>query len=166
MNAQPQAQPSPKDETKKDGTDFKDRLAKFINPFYVSFVIFWVVCNYDFLLILIGKKAILHDLYSHFGYGCGEKSINLLGYCAKKSSDAYSWYFLIWKIAIPFGLTVAYIRYYYPKWVAPLNLEYENTGKDVLRQMVKAEVDKKIKEETDGWWRERAERTRKTPQNP
>ena len=165
MNTSPDSPIGKKDETKEDG-NIQAKFAQWLSPFQITFVIFWVICNYDFLLILIGKKAILQDLYSHFGYGCGEKSINLLGYCAKKSSDAYSWYFLIWKVAIPFGLTVAYIKYYYPKWVTPLNLEYENTGKDVLRQMVKAEVDKKMKEETDGWWRERAERTRKTPQNP
>lgn len=70
MNTSPQAALPPKDET-KSGDAFKEKLAKFINPFYVSFVIFWVVCNYDFLLILIGKKAILHELYAHFGYGCG-----------------------------------------------------------------------------------------------
>ena len=130
-------------ENKKDG-NIQAKFAQWLSPFQIAFVIFWVVCNYDFLLILIGKKAILHELYAHFGYGCGKNSINLFGYCTKKSSMAYSWYFLIWKFAIPFVLTVGYIKYYYLKLVTPLNLEYEKIGKDVLRQMVNEEVRKKV----------------------
>lgn len=159
MNTSPDSPIGKKDET-KEGTDFKDKLAKFINPFYVSFVIFWVVCNYDFLLILIGKKAILHELYAHFGYGCSVLNITDDGkiytnyqlnlfVCVEKSRLAYALYFAMWKVAIPLGLTKFYIQYLYKKVVTPLNLEYENTGKDVLRWIVNDEVDKKIKEIRD-----------------
>ncbi len=165
MNTSPQAALPPKDET-KDGADFKDKLAKFINPFYVSFVIFWVICNYDFLLILIGKKAILHDLYNHFGYGCGVLNITDDGkiytnyqlnlfVCVEKSRLAYAGYFLIWKVAIPFGLTIGYMKFWYKKVVTPLNVEYENTGKDVLRQMVNDEVVRQIKERKQAEIRDR-----------
>ena len=136
MNTSPDSPIGKKDET-KDNTDFKDKLAKFINPFYVSFVIFWVVCNYDFLLILIGKKAILHELYTHFGYGCGVLNITDDGkiytnyqlnlfVCVEKSRLAYAGYFLIWKVAIPFGLTWLYITHYYTKFVMPLNHIYND----------------------------------------
>ena len=133
MNAQPQAQPSPKDETKKDSANFKEILAKFINPFYVSFVIFWVVCNYDFLLILIGKKAILHDLYSHFGYGCksGKEYVACTDpWLPRNWHLPYALRFILysfyWKIAIPLGLTWLSIKHFYPKFVMPLNHIYND----------------------------------------
>jgi len=136
-----------KDETKKDSTDFKEKLAKFINPFYVSFVIFWIVCNYDFLLILIGKKAILHDLYNHFGYGCGVLNITDNGkiytnyqlnlfVCVEKGRLAYAGYFAMWKVAIPFGLTWLHTHFVYNTFIKPVNvrdkLNKENEEMEVI----------------------------------
>ena len=134
MNTAELAVGKPKDET-KDNTDFKNKLANFINPFYVSFVIFWVICNYDFLLILIGKKAILHELYAHFGYGCrsGKEYVACTG--KKLWILNFPLYFAMWKVTIPLGLTYIHTYLVYPKIIAKINvrdkLNKENEGKEI-----------------------------------
>jgi|GEM_PF-5680854 len=167
MNAQPQATKETKDDLAKNGEKFADKLGKFINPFYVSFVIFWVICNYDFLLILIGKKAILHDLYAHFGYGCGVGKINLFGYCTKKSSTAYSGYFLIWKVAIPLGLTWLHAHFVYPVVIANINtrdkLNKENEGRAIRTN---ADLLKMIEERDSRIAELEEEFMKANPQNP
>jgi hypothetical protein len=146
MNAQPQATKETKDDLANNGEKFVDKLGKFINPFYVSFVIFWVVCNYDFLLILIGKKAILHELYTHFGYGCGVLNITDDGkiytnyqlnlfVCVEKGRLAYAGYFAMWKVAIPFGLTWLHAHFVYPKIIKPVNNKHRSNIRDEKRQI-------------------------------
>ena len=167
-----------KDKTKKGSADFKDKLAKFINPFYVSFVIFWVVCNYDFLLILIGKKAILHDIYAHFGYGCGVLNItddgkiytnyqlNLFA-CVEKSRGYYALYFAMWKVAIPLGLTWLHTHFVYPKIIAKINvrdkLNKENEGMEIKTN---ANLRKENKELIDSIAEFEQELMKATPSKP
>lgn len=170
------------DEKAKDteGTTFQSKFAQWLSPFQISFVIFWVICNYDFLLILIGKKAIVHDIYAHFGYGCGVVDftdnntisntfkLNIF-VCVEKSRGYYALYFAMWKVFIPLGLTLGYMLIYYPKLVIPLNQKYEDAGNDLLKKMVEVEVAKKVSEEMEMMEREMdrgIERMKANPQNP
>jgi len=112
------------------------------NPFFGYFVAWWLVFNFDFLLIVTGKTATLEHLKTYFAYeSCGGyKFISLL--CSFDWIKQYStgfWYLVAYRLILPTLFTFITIR-----WILPLInlLIYKHYVEEVSKL-------KKIKQEAE-----------------
>ena len=100
---------------------------KLKSPFWLTYILWWFVFNYDFLLILFGfeNKLIAIKTYYHYPK-CGDNFCPSLLYYIWQSNWASSVSFIVYDIVLPFALTTGMLKWVYPNCIRPLENIYHN----------------------------------------
>ena len=128
---------------------------KLKSPFWLTYILWWVVFNYDFLLILFGFQQKLIDIKTYYHYPkCGESFCPSFLYYFLQNNWASGLSFLLYDIVLPFSLTALMLWLVYPHMIHKLEEVYYGNldrtlkkRKDIQEFHKKLEQDQKILEQ-------------------
>ncbi len=105
---------------------------RITNPFFVTFFTWWLILNFDFILIITGNTETLEFLRNYYGYTqCSNaKFSSFLCFCPWIDSKLnYVFYYLCYDILFPVVMTFAAI-YLLPILTTPI---YKKNAKEVAK---------------------------------
>ncbi|MFT4968259.1 MAG: hypothetical protein ACI9CD_001294, partial [Candidatus Deianiraeaceae bacterium] len=132
-------------------------IEKIQSPFWLTYFVWWLAFNYDFILILFGFEDTTYRIKTYYHYPqCGEEfcpsslyaivfyfnNVSLLQYLYPP------FHFILYDICIPLILTTFTIKYFYPKIVNILCESYHSSQtthqyskKTIIRDLEEKEME-------------------------
>lgn len=124
---------------------------KLKSPFWLTYILWWLVFNYDFLFIIFGFEQKLIDIKTYYHYPkCGESFCPSFLYYFLSDNLASGLSFLAYDIILPFGLTALMLWGVYPHIIHKLEEIYlTNLDKSLKKRKDIQDMHSKLEKDQD-----------------